>query len=241
MTCLRPPGISQMTMPGGMILIPGTEITANGPHLLHVNASCLIAPTGQRQGVLNMAADKDPRSFVIANHPNWEKHFNHTSMEQLKEWVGYTGLEIFNGTVGRLEGSPYATNKWDMLLDKGRRVWEYANDDCHLPVNDVGLGWNVVYAASKTLPDIVAALRNGRFYASTGVSISNIDVDGSKVRIETENAERIVAIREVGKRFAQVDSNAIEIEIPPKAKYVRFECWGAGESFAWTQPLFIRC
>ena len=51
--------------------------------------------------------------------------------------------------------------------------------------------------------------------------------------------ERIVALQNVGKRFAQTDAKAIEVQVPPEAKYVRFECWGGGESFAWTQPLFI--
>jgi hypothetical protein len=126
-----------------------------------------------------------------------------------------------------------------MLLSQGRRVWGYAHDDSHLPVDDVELGWNVVYAKTKTLPDIIDALRHGRFYASTGVVISNIRVEGTTVRIETENAERIVALQEVGNRFAQTNSNAIEVEIPSEARYVRFECWGKGERFAWTQPLFV--
>jgi hypothetical protein len=223
----------------GMVLIPGNEITANGPHLLHVNAGRLIAPCPQRQIVINEATGSDAKSFVIANHPNWQSLFDHTTLKQLEEWVGYTGLEIYNGTIGRLDGSPYATNKWDMLLSQGRRVWGYAHDDSHLPVDDVELGWNVVYAKTKTLPDIIDALRHGRFYASTGVVISNIRVEGTTVRIETENAERIVALQEVGNRFAQTNSNAIEVEIPSEARYVRFECWGKGERFAWTQPLFV--
>ena len=83
----------------GTVLIPGNEITANGPHLLHVNANRLIAPCLQRQTVLNEATKEDPKSFVIANHPNWQSVFDHTTMEQLEEWVGYTGLEIYNGTI----------------------------------------------------------------------------------------------------------------------------------------------
>ena len=223
----------------GLVLIPGNEITANGPHMLHVNASRLIAPAPRRQTVLNEAAGSDPQSFVIANHPNWTSSFDHTTLKQLEEWTGYAGLEIFNGTIGRLDGSPYATNKWDMLLSQGHRIWGYANDDSHLPVDDVGLGWNVVYARTRSLPDIVDALRRGRFYASTGVVIRDLRVEGTTVRLETENAERIVALRQVGSRFAQVDSNTIEVQIPPEARYVRFECWGRGESFAWTQPLFV--
>ena len=32
----------------------------------------------------------------------------------------------------------------------------------------------------------------------------------------------------------------LEVEVPADAGYVRFECWGAGETFAWTQPFFIK-
>jgi len=223
----------------GMVLIPGNEVTANGSHLLHVNASRRIAPSPKRQAVLTEAVESDPASFIIVNHPNWQSTFDHTPMTDLVEWTGYAGIEIFNGTVGRLEGSPYATNKWDMLLSQGRRVWGFANDDHHLAVGDVGLGWNVVYARRKTLPDIVEALRHGRFYASTGVVIRDIGVAGTTIRIETENAEKIVALREHGTRFAQTDSAKLEVEVPSGTKYVRFECWGKGERFAWTQPFFV--
>ena len=234
----------------GMVLVPGNEITANGPHLLHVGADRPVPPSRQRQQVILdiLAADAaargrgEPGSFAIVNHPNWlcwHENPESATLEQLREWIGYAGIEIYNGTIGGLNGSSYATDKWDMLLAAGRRLWGFANDDSHHPTEDVGLGWNMVYARTKTLPDIMDALRHGRFYASTGVVISNIQIEGTTVRIETENAERIVALQEIGKRFAQSDSNTIEVEIPPEAGYVRFECWGKGERFAWTQPLFI--
>ena len=227
----------------GMVLIPGNEVTANGSHLLHVNANRMIAPCPQRQTILNEATGSDPQSFVIVCHPNWSfpafSMFNHTSREQLEEWVGYTGLEIYNGVIGRLDGSPYATNKWDMLLSQGRHVWGYAHDDSHASKNDVELGWNVVYAKSNSLSEIVNALQRGRFYASTGVVIRDIKVSGTTIRIETENAERIVALHQAGCRFTQVDGSVIEVEAPPQATYVRFECWGRGESFAWTQPFYL--
>ena len=221
----------------GMVLIPGNEISANGPHMLHVNAGRLVPPNVQRQVVLNEIAT-DTGSFAIAPHPNWQAAFDHTTMAQLTEWTGYSGVEIYNGTIGRLDGSPYATNKWDMLLNTGRRLWGYAHDDSHLPQNDVGLGWNMVYSKTGSLSGITDALRRGRFYASTGVVIREIKVSGTSIRIETENAERIVALHQTGRRFAQADGPVIEVDVPAKAKYVRFECWGRGETFAWTQPFF---
>ncbi len=221
----------------GMTLIPGNEITANGPHMLHVNGTRRIEPHADRQKAIDEAVADG--GFVIINHPNWQSRFSHCPQELLDQWTGYSGIEIYNGTVGRLAGSPYATNRWDMVLAAGRRVWGFANDDSHLPVDDVGLGWNCAYVRQRGVAGVVEALRDGRFYATTGVVITGISVDGGRIRIETENAERIVALRDVASRIKVVDARSIEVDVPPDATYVRFECWGRGEAFAWTQPFFM--
>jgi hypothetical protein len=232
----------------GMILIPGNEISAQGPHLLHVDADRHIKPLRSRQEILNQinacgfaseSNGKRGRGFAVINHPNWHGNFNHCTIEQLREWAGYVGLEIYNGVISRLDGSPYATNKWDILLNDGRRVWGFANDDSHAARGDVELGWNTAYVKEHTLDGVIDALVSGRFYPSTGVTITGIHVDGDKIRIETENAQRIVALKNTGQRFAVADASSIEVSVPPKAKYVRFECWGPGEKFAWTQPFFV--
>ncbi len=221
----------------GLILIPGNEITANGPHMQHVGATGLVAPSADRQQVIDAIADNG--GFAVFNHPNWQSRFSHCPQELLERCRGYVGLEIYNGVISRLQGSPYATNRWDMLLSQGRRLWGFANDDSHRAVGDVGLGWNTVYVQDESVQGVVDALRHGRFYASTGVDISRIHVVGSRIELETSNAGRIVALRDGGARFAQVDNHSIAVEVPPDAIYVRFECWGDGESFAWTQPFFI--
>jgi hypothetical protein len=221
----------------GMILIPGNEITANGPHMLHVNACQRIEPSPQRQLVIQQAVASG--GLVIVNHPNWEYHFNHCPITSLREWVGFTGIEIYNGVIERLDGSPYATDKWDMLLSAGRRVWGFANDDSHAPTGDVELGWNVTQLRDQSIDGVVDALLSGRFYPSTGVTLRNIVVQGKHIRIESENAQRIAAFKQVGQRFAVTDGNVIEVDIPDDATYVRFECYGDAGKRAWTQPFFI--
>jgi hypothetical protein len=222
----------------GLVLIPGNEITANGPHILHVDADRLVAPDANRQVVIDQI--NAGRGFAIVNHPNWFRDFDHCRHEQLRDWQNYAGLEIYNGVIGRLEGSPYATNHWDRLLGSDRRVWGYAHDDMHnAAAGDQALGWNVVYSRERTAPAVARALREGRFYPSTGVVIRSIEVYNNRIRIETENAARIVALREVARRFAIADSSVIDVEVPADAQYVRFECWGTGEKFAWTQPFRI--
>ncbi|MEX0885497.1 MAG: CehA/McbA family metallohydrolase [Phycisphaeraceae bacterium] len=221
----------------GMTLIAGNEISRGGPHLLHVGATRFIEPDPLRQNVLNAAAAPG-EGLIFANHPNWQARFDHCPIHALEQWVGYTGLEIFNGTIGRLQGSPYATNKWDILLTAGRRVWGIATDDSHSDA-DVGLGWTCVWVQEASADAIVDALRLGRCYASTGVTIDAIDVVGPTIRIHAPNARRIVALTDAGRRVKVADGPTIEVDGTPEQTYLRFECWGDGEQFAWTQPFFV--
>lgn len=221
----------------GLTLIAGNEVTRHGPHLLHVGADRRVKPVANRQKVID--AINAGSGFAVMNHPNWLADFDHCSFKNLAKWQHYAGLEIYNGTIGRLDGSPYATDKWDRLLSSGRRVWGFANDDSHLPKADVALGWNMVAVEKCSVASIMAALRRGSFYGSTGVTISAIKVAGNRISIRTKDAQRIIALQQVGREFARVDAASIEVEVPVGAKYVRFECLGHGGRAAWTQPFFI--
>ena len=222
----------------GMIALAGNEITANGSHMLHVGAVDWVEPHADRQRVID-EVNATGGGLILFNHPNWHANFNHCPQELFERCEGYAGQEIYNGVISRLKGSPYATNRWDMLLTQGRRVWGFANDDSHAATGDVGLGWNVAYVTEETADGVVEALRAGRFYASTGVEINEIWVEGNTIGIATENAERIVALRDGAERFAVADGRDIQVEVPEGTGYLRFECWGAGEGFAWTQPFFV--
>jgi len=226
----------------GMVLIPGNEISARGPHLLHVNAEGTVPPNEDRQKVLDDIRG-DGHGFAVMNHPNWLEHFNHCPQELLEAWQGYAGIEIYNGVIRRLPGSPLATDRWDRLLGSGRRVWGFANDDSHADI-DVELAWNMVQYPvheTPTVDGIVVALRTGRFYASTGVVIRSITVDGPAITVQTENAQHILAVVDFGRIIAEADGPILHYRVPssPNCRYVRIECYGAGEAMAWTQPFFI--
>ena len=224
----------------GLVLIPGNEITRNGQHLVHVNGDRLIEPNADRQRVIDDV--NSTQGFIVVAHPNLDYNFNFCPLELLQQWTDYVGMEIFNAVAGMCTGSPYATNKWDMLLSEGRRLWGFAHDDAHfMPGNvGVGVGWNVVYADSSSPENIIESLRNGRFYCSTGVVIKTIQVEGPEVFIECENASRIVGITLNGQRIAWSDSGSIKVDVSDLTRYLRFECWGDGERNAWTQPFFLK-
>lgn len=222
----------------GMVLIPGNEVTANGPHMLHVGAREAVEPSPDRQAVLDAIAANG--GFAVMCHPNWERDFNHCSQEDLERLKGYAGIEIFNTVVSWLRGNANATDRWDRLLGSGRRTWGFANDDCHKE-SDIGFAWNVVQSAQRDASSIVDAMRDGRFYASTGVEIETINVDTTTIAIRTRNAQRIAAYSDYGFRRDLVDQREIAFTVPdaPEYTYVRFECWGRPGEKAWTQPFFL--
>jgi len=221
----------------GLILVPGNEISADGPHLLHIDATSVVPPSMDRQEVFDAINRRG--GFAIVNHPNWIADFNHCPYDLMARWKGYTGMEIFNGVVQGMQGSAYATDKWDRILSTGRRVWGFANDDSHAACHDAQ-GWNVAYVTERTPGAVVDALSRGRFYASTGVVIDEINVDGRRISVHSSNAEATAAYIQDGTRINYVDEPGLEIDIPKDSRYVRFEFYGKGNRMAWTQPMFVK-
>lgn len=223
----------------GMTLLPGNEITTGGPHLLHVGATRVIPPYPDRQRVIDEIAAAG--GFAVFCHPNWESHFNHCPQEKLEQFQGYAGIEIFNGVTVWVEGNPYATDRWDRLLSQGRRVWGFADDDCHVPT-DLGVGWSMVQTdGDRSVRAILGALREGRFYASTGVFIERITASGPTVEVHTRDEARISVMSNHGFRRATSEGKTLSFTVPDDAgyTYIRIECAGFGDRKAWSQPFFI--
>ena len=223
--------------PCGMVLITGNEISGNGPHLLDVGARTKVAPHQNRQRVIDAIAKKS--GFPILCHPNWLEHFNHYPYETLLELEGYAGVEIFNGVVLDLPGSHLAIDKWDRLLAAGKKVWGYAHDDAHCLAH-VGRGCNIVRARSRTKAAILDALRNGSFYASSGVEIESITSKGSVLIVRAPKADLISVFAPYGARIFSSKGPELRFDTSNlMAPFVRVECYGRGGATAWTQPIVI--
>ncbi|GMW01725.1 MAG: hypothetical protein AMXMBFR84_28620 [Candidatus Hydrogenedentota bacterium] len=222
----------------GMILLRGNEITANGPHVLHVGASFVVPPAADRQEAIDGVLTDG--GIAIVAHPNWERDFNHCPHELLNRWSGYAGIEVYNGVVRRLDGNPLATDRWDRLLSAERRIWGFAHDDSHRD-EDIGQAWIMTRSEDRTSEAITHSIACGAFYASTGVTVVDVSVGGATIYLETEDAQQIAVVADHGRRIAKSDGKSLSFTVPADldASYVRFECWGWGECMAWTQPFFI--
>lgn len=223
----------------GMTLVPGNEITDRGMHMLHVNAAVKVEPYPARQRVID-AINGLPDSLCILNHPNWGKRFVHSTQEEIEALNGFIGIEIYNGVSLRVEGSALATERWDMLLSRGRRVWGFGNDDGHIP-EDYGIAWNMIFAEECTVPAIMDALRKGQFYVSTGVQIDAIEIGDAGIYICSRDTDCFRVYGDHGMMLASIEGNELNYDLSVRSKptYLRVECHGRGARMAWTQPFFL--
>lgn len=226
----------------GMVLLPAVEVSADGPHLQHVGASRIVDPGEDRQSVVDEIVDDE--GFAVANHPKWLHEFEHWPRADLDRIEGFVGVEIYNGLIERHAGAATATDRWDWLLSKGRRLWGFAADDSHRG-GDVARGWTVAQVDERNPGAILDALRSGRFYSSTGVTVEEIRVDGDEIVVSTADADRLRLISDHGVVQQTVDSPVATFRIPDQLvhgsghTYVRVECLGRGGDVAWTQPMFL--
>ena len=225
-----------------VVLLPAVELSADGPHMLHIGATKAVTYEEDRQTAVDaVLADE---GFAAPAHPNWKGDFDHWPQATLDRVEGYRGLEIFNGLMYGHPGARAATDRWDQLLSDGRRIWGYANDDSHRPW-DVARGWNVVQVDEVSRAAILEALASGRCYASTGVTVDRIDVTGDTITVEAADADEIHFVTDHGVVQRVVEGSTAQFRVPDHLvhredhSYVRAECYGQGTDRAWLQPMFL--
>ena len=119
-------------------------------------------------------------AYVTIAHPEW---YSLTDAEaQALAEAGAHGVEIYNhaSAIDAARGGGTATV--DHLLHQGFRMHITATDDSHDIPRDAFGGWVMVAARELTSGAILAALKAGDFYASTGPDILSITRDGTVSR-----------------------------------------------------------
>lgn len=257
--------VTQLQNRGGLedlLTISGEEITSHlegDPVAVYVNAFRLSNTVDPivADGVLpTLQANINAiiRSGGIASFgaPYYRDGFDHKT---LLDVTGPGLMEIFNGHPANIKGDPRTfsyENIWDMFLDTGRVIYGTATDDCHnyshfsADNSNPGQAWVMVKAEDLSESAILNALTNGSFYASTGVSLSELETSKESVslKIDTQfpNSLQSYTTTFVGKgstTLAQEIGLEASYQIRGDESYVRARVdssWGAR---AWTQPVFL--
>ena len=165
---------------------------------------------------------------------------------------GASLLEVFNGhpavNLFGAPGKPSYEGIWDGVLSAGRVIFGVATDDSHnyhdfAPwLSNPGRGWVMVQADELTQEAIVDGLASGRFYASTGVTLTRLECSAESIVLEIDHEhDFIYTIRFTGKDgvvLAESTGPAAEYRADGHEEYVRATVISSSGPRAWTQPVF---
>jgi hypothetical protein len=141
--------------------------------------------------------------FPHINHPNF---FFAISIQDLIDLRGERFFEVYNG-------HPMVNNYGDSLRPGTEQMWDMINiaysnrnqplmyglatDDSHnyhqvgSAYSNAGRGWVMVYADSLKPASLVSALENGDFYASTGVTLTEVTVKNNTLKIKIDPSDNV--------------------------------------------------
>lgn len=214
--------------PGEFLLVAGEEVTADyDGKPVHVNALNLAgavpAPKGESVvEVMNRALDAIVAHGEAHGRPVLA-HLNHPNFQWGLTWREVAAMradrffEVYNGHRGvRNHGDaehPSTEEIWDRattlrLTELGLPpLFAVATDDAHhyhgAPTAQAGRGWIVVRAESLEAAALLAAMQRGDFYASSGVTLEEVERGEREYRIRIAAAPGVeYRTRFVGTRMA---------------------------------------
>ena len=256
------PGSIDTNSNDNFLVIGGEEIT--NAKTVHVNGigigRTIPAQNGSSVGELLQASIDAIRAqggIPLINHPNFGWAFTSKEMLPLQRTAL---LEIASGhPIVNHQGDglvPSTEQMWDDLLSAGMRIFAVAVDDVHALRDEFsigranpGRGWVVVRAKTLTRESILEGLENGDFYASTGVTLKDvqstsdaltIDIDTSQVAGVSPKRFRVIFIGNEGRVLAESRENPARYSFLGSEGYVRARIEDSNGLRAWTQPVFIK-
>jgi hypothetical protein len=225
-----------LTIDAKLLVIPGEEYSGyEHPHACVLGVRETLSTDERLTPAKHMRRLRESDGVLQYNHPFWG--FGHWPLAKMLARGPMHLLEVYNGVIEELPGPADATTAWDMLLTAGWRIFATATDDAHKSQHR-NMGW-VMVRAERTERAILDALRAGRFYASTGVTVEDIRLEGDTLTIESPDAEEVRFIMHHQRVKRIVRGGEASCEIGPEDVYLRVELFGRGAAKAWTQPIFV--
>lgn len=152
-------------------------------------------------------------------------------------------VEIYNSLAAR-EDRGDSLHLYDVLLGRGFRLGAYAADDAHFqPQDPAGRdAWVQVRAESLDPDELLAALKAGHYYASTGPEIHDISIDDGKITVRCSPVAKVVVVGSVPGAEWRMGDGITECSLPlgmfERSGYVRVTVTDAAGGKAWSNPVW---
>ena len=198
-------------------------------------------PAAAESGAQIAARAMQAGAFIGVAHPHW-----YTLTQADIHALGPAhAVEIYNGVAADANDRPESWHILDILLDSRRRYFAYAADDAHFTPNyhDFRRGWVQVKAETLEPEALLAALKTGAFYSSTGPQLYDISLlPGRRLTVHCSPAERIF-MTGVGSASQRAWGNGVtsaEFDLSDwSSHYCRVTVRDRRGGRAWSNPIWL--
>lgn len=236
-------------IPEGLVMIPGIELDYmlenQCVHLqgLGMGITAENMKAYNRQGNPQDGIDliRASGSLAMLNHPAWSLN----DPQYICSLHGLFGVEVWN-SVSTLPYNPIradSSSLLDVVACNGVLLPMLANDDTHFYGSEVAQGWNMVQAEEKTPEAILQALAAGKFYATQGPEIHQVEITDTEVRVNCSPASAVVFFSNLPWAPARgiVGDGLTEAvyKLHAGEKFVRAQVLDAKGKSAWMSPVKV--
>lgn len=244
----------------GLLVLASTELNCVLPegrdgHVLGFGVDAEPAELGSEYAGLERTAEwiEEHGGVAYLAHPYWTG----VVPGDLELPHNVRGIEVFNGGCELEVGRGLSSVHWDELLEAGTRCFAIATDDLHKAGYDLNLGWTWLRAGERSREAVLTALRDGRFYSSTGPVVRSVELDGDELEVRCSPCRSVLLISgrttgaaahagplpyaNAGRVLERTDDGSItraRLELPSGSDHVRIEVVDHEGRKAWTNPLW---
>ena len=211
-------------------------------HILAVGLPLDFAPPPPEETGPELARRAlDAGAYVVAAHPQW-----YLMTDRDVAALGTIhAVEIFNAGCHDDNDTADSAYMLDLALARGQRVTACATDDAHFVPNahDRAAGWVMVKSEALDPDALLAALKVGDYYSSSGPYIHDLSVEpGQRLAVRCSPAERVFLLGAGAKYRAVGEQGITEAEFDLsdwESPYARVLVRDAAGKKAWTNPVWL--
>ena len=229
----------------GFVTLSAAEVQGSSYHLLTLGLRELPPREWAEEPQRIISELKGQGALCYIAHPYWTGR----PSSDLVTLEGLDGIEVYNAVCEASKGTGHGRVHWDDCLSAGRRLTGLAVDDSHWHHDWEGVGYVMVRAECLSEDALLAALRAGAFYSSTGPVIEDlaltVHADGVQhLTVRCSACAEIIyyTAGPRGQRVVAEPGGSIShatFPLTPEQRFVRVECRDATGGIAWTNPVYV--
>ena len=211
--------------------LPSDFVPPDAPNFQPVEGSESAASIAQRA--------RDAGAFVAIAHPHWSG----LTEANARSVTAAHAVEIYNHgcAVDNDRGEGFLT--LEHLLNEGRHLNLVATDDAHFNTPDFFGGWVMVKAENNSPEALLDALKEGRFYSSTGPEIHDIRISNDNIEIECSPVVNILVQGQGSPmtkwRGETMTKGKLSLERLAGSPWIRVTIIDRAGKRAWSNPIWI--